>query len=348
MILFGGSQWRKWDLHIHTPESILNMQFNFENSEDCERYNNNIWDKYVDELEGKGAKENISVVGITDYCSVDGYEKVLEYKQRGRVQNFDLILANVEFRIMPVTSKAKAINLHCIFSDELSVPDIKRFLNELSYEYSSKRYKCNKEELTELGRAYNPDLTSDKECYKEGVNQFKVDVERLKELIDKDERYKEKVFTVVSNNSQDGASGLRDSSTGSFRQQLYRNTNFIFSGSEGCRNYFLGQSSDSKEIIIRKCGSLKACIHGSDAHDFGKLFNPDLGRFCWIKAEPTFNGLRQLLFEPDTRVRIQKEEPETKKNIYSLKKISIPSNNINQELSISNVDLQLNKNLVPR
>ncbi|MED4765872.1 hypothetical protein P9503_21615 [Brevibacillus laterosporus] len=124
MILFGGSQWRKWDLHIHTPESILNMQFNFENSEDCERYNNNIWDKYVDELEGKGAKENISVVGITDYCSVDGYEKVLEYKQRGRVQNFDLILANVEFRIMPVTSKAKAINLHCIFSDELSVPDI--------------------------------------------------------------------------------------------------------------------------------------------------------------------------------------------------------------------------------
>ncbi|WGV59504.1 hypothetical protein QIH01_29230 [Brevibacillus brevis] len=346
MIHFGGSRWCRWDLHIHTPESILNMQFSFENSEDCKRYNNNIWDKYIDELEAKGEKENISVVGITDYCSVDGYEKIIDYRQRGRVQNFDLILANVEFRILPVTSKDKAINLHCIFSDELTVGEIKRFLNELNYDYQNRKYKCNKEELIELGRAYNPDITSDKECYKEGVNQFKVDVENLKEVINKDERYKEKVFIVISNNSQDGASGLRDSSTGSTRQELYRNADFIFSGNEGCRDYFLGRSSDSIENIIRKCGSLKACIHGSDAHDFEKLFNPDMDRFCWIKAEPTFNGLRQILFEPESRVKIQKEEPETQKNIYSIKRISIPSTNINQELSIRNVELQLNKNLV--
>ena len=33
-----GSEWRKWDLHVHTPASVLNNQFGAD------------WDKYVYEL----------------------------------------------------------------------------------------------------------------------------------------------------------------------------------------------------------------------------------------------------------------------------------------------------------
>jgi ABC-type lipoprotein export system ATPase subunit len=339
-----GSQWKRWDLHIHSPESILNMQFDFDHSEDRNNYGGNIWDKYIDKIEAND--NNISVIAITDYCSIDGYEKVLEYKSAGRLENFDLILANVEFRTLPVTERNNAINIHCIFSNDLSIPEIKRFLNELKYDYNQRSYRCNKDELMDLGKAYKPQLTSEKECYREGVNQFKVNIAQLREIIDKEQRYKDKVFIVVSNSTHDGASGLRESSTDSFRQQIYRYADFIFSGNEQCRRYFLGQGPDSKDEIIRKCGALKPCIHGSDAHDFGKLFNPDLDRYCWIKAEPTFEGLRQLMYEPESRVRIHKDEPDTKKNIYSIKKFAMDNINVNRELTISEVNMQLNNNLV--
>lgn len=51
-----GSEWRKWDLHIHTPETAKNDQY--ENSDD-------IWVKYIDALE----KSDVTVFGITDYFS---------------------------------------------------------------------------------------------------------------------------------------------------------------------------------------------------------------------------------------------------------------------------------------
>jgi hypothetical protein len=38
-----GSEWRKWDLHIHTPASALNNQFNGTDIDDK-------WQNYFDKL----------------------------------------------------------------------------------------------------------------------------------------------------------------------------------------------------------------------------------------------------------------------------------------------------------
>ena len=51
-----GSEWRKWDLHIHTPETAKNNQFGDPQI---------AWPKYIQTLE----KPDISVFGITDYFS---------------------------------------------------------------------------------------------------------------------------------------------------------------------------------------------------------------------------------------------------------------------------------------
>lgn len=58
-----------------------------------------------------------------------------------------------------------------------------------------------------------------------------------------------------------------------------------------------------------RLGGPKPCIHGSDAHEIAKLFRPDQDRFCWIKADPTFEGLKQLLYEPEGRVHIGQTPP---------------------------------------
>ena len=55
-----GSQWRRWDLHVHAPGTKLSNAYN------C-KYD--VWDKFISELE----KSPVTVFGITDYFSVDGY-----------------------------------------------------------------------------------------------------------------------------------------------------------------------------------------------------------------------------------------------------------------------------------
>lgn len=52
----------------------------------------------------------------------------------------------------------------------------------------------------------------------------------------------------------------------------------------------------------------------SDNHD---IKNYQVKEKMWIKADPTFEGLKQIIFEPDERVRIQTTKPDDK-NIYQV------------------------------
>lgn len=132
----GGSVWRKWDLHVHSPLSILNNQFphSLDGSPD--------WDAYITKLEQAG----LSVLGITDYFTIEGYKKVREFKEAGRLGKVDLILPNIEFRLKTIISSRKdekhmeeiRLNLHVLFSDEVAIQDIdEHFLHDLNFSYQA-------------------------------------------------------------------------------------------------------------------------------------------------------------------------------------------------------------------
>ena len=72
-----GSEWNIWDLHVHTPESLVH---NYKSSPD-----EAVWEKYIESLEA--LPKEIKVLGINDYIFIDGYRKVLEYRQKGRLKN---------------------------------------------------------------------------------------------------------------------------------------------------------------------------------------------------------------------------------------------------------------------
>lgn len=77
-----GSEWRKWDLHIHSPLSILNNQFpKLSNGEPD-------WEPFLHKLESIDA----AVIGITDYFTIKGYKAVKRFKEQGRLQNIYTIL----------------------------------------------------------------------------------------------------------------------------------------------------------------------------------------------------------------------------------------------------------------
>lgn len=75
------------------------------------------------------------------------------------------------------------------------------------------------------------------------------------------------------------------------------------------------------EDRIPEFGSLKPCIWGSDAHSFDRLFEPAEHRYCWIKADPTFEGLMQILCEPADRIAIQEDRPEPHNNHRSIESV---------------------------
>ncbi|OWP85514.1 hypothetical protein BWK60_13705, partial [Flavobacterium covae] len=117
--------------------------------------------------------------------------------------------------------------------------------------------------------------------------------------------------------SNDGVSGLKDyyeefeneggSLLGTIKS-IYKISKIIFSNAPSDKEYFLGKKTSIEEVVSHT-GSLKPCIVGCDAHKEEDLFS----RFTWIKAQPTFEGLKQIIYEPEERVKIQKEMPEAQK-----------------------------------
>lgn len=319
-----GSEWRKWDLHIHTPETKKNDQFI--GSTPAEK-----WNIFIDTI--NNSKEEISVIGIADYFCIDNYFKFKELISKGNItKKFDLVLPNLEIRVLPVTGSSTPINLHCIFNPVLDQEIDTRFLSKLKFDYSGSNYSAKKEELIRLGRALPGKSTMDEPtALKEGIGQYVISMESLKDVFDKDPKLRDNTIVVVSNKSVDGVSGIRKhsdffidngaSQLDATRWSIYQFSDAIFSSNEGDILYFIGLGPDKKEVVIEKCKSFMPCFHGCDAHSNEKVFNPDENRFCWIKADPTFEGLKQTLYEPSDRVKIQSFKPDVKNERYIISEL---------------------------
>jgi len=339
-----GSVWRKWDLHVHTPTSF-HHEFKFLNEKEKEKYQNDIWGKYIDELE---KISNISVIGITDYFTIDGYKKVLERWKKGGLRNFELILPNIEFRLDKLI-EGKRLNYHVIFSDEIALGKIeKAFLEELHvYAPNSEKRKLTRENIEDIGRTLKQQHKkfSKKSDYVVGCENITVSLNEItKVLKEKDSIFGGKYLLVLAEEGWDSVSWNNQGHL--IRKNILVKSHAIFSSNLNKRDFGLGKKHPSPEDFINEFGSLKPCIHGSDAHSFEKLCKPDKNRFCWIKAYPTFEGLKHVFYEPEERVRIQSENPEYRKNIYTLNLLEIKSSWISDELSIEEQEIPLNKNLI--
>lgn len=311
-----GSEWRRWDLHIHTPESKLGDSFTGVD-----------WNDYVDSLDEAAKEHQIAVIGITDYLTIDGYEKLkrtIEEPTNKKLNTVDLILPNIEFRCAPATAGKHAFNIHILVdpSDKDHVRKIKKALGNLQFKYQEQKYSCTRDDLIEFGRAQNSGL-NDELAYQHGIRQFKPSVEVLLAWL-RDETWLRENSLLVVPNGKDGSSGLPPDSFGAVRDNILREADLIFSANPNDRLYYLGKKSGVPESeIVRMYGSLKPCIHGSDAHEISKLFEPDKERYCWIKADPTFEGLRQVCWEPDLRVSIGQTKPQHTDNSRVIKEIDL-------------------------
>lgn len=336
-----GSEWRRWDLHVHTPYSF-HQKFKFSSDEERKYFGNNIWNKYINELR---KVFGVSVIGITDYFTIEGYKKVLEYRQNGWIKNFDLILPNIEFRLDKMND-GKRLNYHVIFSNEISTSDIEeKFLHELHINNSDENLALTNTNIEAIGhqlKEEHPNFTGSD--FIVGCTNITVSLDEIiKVLNEKHETFENKYLLFATNDlddlNWDGQGHLT-------RKQILKRSHGMFSSNDNTRSFLLGKKHESVEEYISEFKSLKPCVHGSDAHSFEKICEPDEDNFCWIKADPSFEGLKQIIYEPEERVVVQKDYPGFRKIIYTLKSIEIRNSIINDNLSVKEDYIPLNKNLV--
>ena len=140
-MLSRGSEWRRWEPHIHAPGTVLNNQFG----------GSDPWGTYLTAIEVLTPK--IEAIGVTDYYVTDTYEEVLRQKATGRLSDVQLIFPNVEVRL-DVAAKTGFVNLHLLVSpeDPDHIDELKRILKRLQFQAYGDRFDCTSEELARLGK----------------------------------------------------------------------------------------------------------------------------------------------------------------------------------------------------
>lgn len=313
-----GSEWGKWDLHIHSPFSILNNGFG------------NDWDSYVLQLFQKAINNQIKAIGITDYFSIDGYKKLMiEYVLNNNKMsqmfspseieqiNQILILPNIEFRLNKFVGTNR-INFHVLFSNEVSIENIEEnFLHELDFIYDSapqtedEKRKLKTKNLAELGKKLKEQHVPfrDRSDLMIGMMNAVVDDEQITKLLqNKASIFKDNFFVLVPCD-EDLSKVHWNGQDHQARKLLIQKSDILIATNPNTIKWALGEFNDSVQDFVNEYKSIKPCIGGSDAHNFEELFTKNIDRSVWIKAASTFEGLRQIKFEPSQRVIISKIKP---------------------------------------
>ncbi len=301
-----GSEWRRWDLHLHTPYTKLSNSY----GDDAD-----VWNRYIEYLESSP----VQAFGITDYFCADGYYTLLDKYRAKYPQTKKVFFLNIEFRVAEAISRENTNpNIHIIFDNDeenCSRDHIARFLTALKTHgenTSGVRQSCDQ-------------LKTETDFISASVS-----LEDIKSAL-ADTFGKAEPYLLVFPAKNDG---VKSTDSKSPRKVLINDKIdrlcHLFFGSSDSQNYFLktDRYTDGKSVP-------KPVVSGSDAHSFSDLerLEGNVAGFepTWIKADLTFRGLKQICFEPDARVFIGTEpEVETRKAHEATKFLS--------ELRVNQID----------
>jgi hypothetical protein len=294
-----GSEWRRWEPHIHAPGTILNNQF----------AGGDPWGNYLSTLEGLTPR--IEAIAVTDYYVTDTYEQVIRQKTAGRLPDIKLIFPNIEVRL-DVAARSGFVNLHLLVSPEDAnhLAEVRRILTRLQFHAHGDRFDCNRDDLIRLGKRADPAITDDRAALAHGATQFKVNFDQLRRVYGESDWARQNILIAVVGNETDGTSGVRQAADATLRQEIEKFSHIIFARSQAQREFWLGQRSASVDELRARYNGCKPCLHGSDAHDQISTGRPTNDRFSWIKGALTFDALRQACIDLAGRASVGAEPPQ--------------------------------------
>jgi energy-coupling factor transporter ATP-binding protein EcfA2 len=284
-----------WDLHLHAPGTKQNDQFRMSNGIDP-------WDEYCRRLYDSG----VQAFGITDYFSADCYfAAVTEYRKRYPT-SLKIFFPNIELRTNYVVNKAEEeVNVHLIFNPFR--PDceksIRSFLGCLKITRTDRSDRDIK--ASELVRITDfESATTTREYIREA----------LTETYGRDADFLDHVLIVTSANNDGIRAKPGAKRKAEISDELDKFSNAFFGNTKNIAYFLKTDRAEDKEEYTEP----KPVLSGCDAHSFTDLeeklgqvvTSPEDGIVLeptWIKANLTYEGLKQIIFEPDNRIFIGAE-----------------------------------------
>lgn len=307
-----GSEWNKWDLHVHTPASVV------QHYGDSNR--DSTWEEYISALEQ--LPREIKAIGINDYFFIDGYRRVKKAKDEGRLANLELILPVVELRIASFAGhkKLSKINFHVIFSDELS-PDMieSYFLNGLAVDYELDDGKpwrgrvSSKDMLQELGQAIIDATPQSKKGAQSpisvGFANAAFSLDKVREIIG-ETRFQGKILTAIGITEWDD---MRFDSAAAIKRDIINKVDFVFVASPSIDSYSRRKNQLSENGVHTRLLDCSDAHHYATSSETMRLGNV----FSWLKADLTFQGLCRVVHCFDDRVDVKaiSDAPEKLKRV---------------------------------
>lgn len=335
-----GSEWNIWDLHVHTPASLVH---HFEAGDDCD-----VWEQYIRDLEN--LPKEVKVLGINDYLFIDGYKKVLEYKAQGRLQNIELILPVVEFRLSQFGGNRlfSRVNFHVIFSNEVNADVIQaQFLNalqnkyHLAPEYNSMTWGgvITRDNLEDLGRRIIESVPEEEKvnydsALIEGFNNLNLSYKDIIDALDHAPQYFEGKYLTAIGKTEWADIKWNDSSIAE-KKNIINCVDFVFTAAESVDSYNAALNSLTESKVNNRlldCSDAHRNINSTDKDRIGNCR-------CWIKAETTFEGLKQVLYEPEERKAVSQLPPQMKNSYQVIDRVEL------DESGFWNDVIEINPNL---
>ena len=307
-----GSEWRKWDLQIHPPGTKMNDGY-------AELKGKNILDEFCKKV----YESDVKVFGITDYFSADGYKEFIsKYKSKYPKSKKEFFL-NIEFRLNEsVNSALEEVNLHLIFNPT-SVDKVSNFLSNL------KVIKTGKDEV----QIACSDLRTKNDYASATVTRN--DINKAFEDTFGKKSIRQNHFLVFAAANNDGIRPTRGKQRKEvITDEIDKFSDGFFGGIENQKHYLNNKRLEDKNLLISKKPVVSCCDSQSfeDLENFlGKRFteNDETGKniitkdISWLKTDPTYEGLKQILYEPEPgeRVWIGPALPDQKDEFKVIQKI---------------------------
>jgi len=310
-----GSIWRKWDLHIHTPASFQWKGRKLDEQGPSER------DATCKAILDKMNSLDIDAFCVMDYWIFDGYLAIKEYLSAHATATSKTIFPGIELRLEAPTNHR--LNTHVIFDDAIPAERLAQFLSRLSMG-SVNGNPPSRQNFIDLARNYDDGKLRTHGCKAEDRSDEgkmhllgmqtavvnRVSLESALEMIGEG-RY----LIVQPYDTNDGLEDLdwqRHPYTDSYLMKL---SDIFETRHPIAVDLFLGHGHPNKphvgpEFIHNLGGSPKPVVSGSDAHSIADYGNYPSNRATWLKAQPTFAGIRHVCQEPALRCFIGSEPPE--------------------------------------
>ena len=363
-----GSLWNQWDLHIHTPASFhwLGQKFAGEMSSEQNR-------KLLDEMIGALNNAPPAVFAIMDYWTFDGWFALKQRLSEPNAPRLEKkVFPGIELRLAAPTSCR--LNAHVIFSDDIPDQQLRDFLSNLKIERINR--PVSESALIDLARSTAQDMLEKKGHKKEIVSHDNADAllagYKLAEI--SCESYKLAISNVPNGaaigfmpyDTSDGLNEVKWEDHYAYFLSLFESSPIFESRNLELRSAFLcEQTAKNKNWLGSFKHGLKdiprLVVAGSDAHCFvgvqgdnNKRGYGDFpsGKKTWIKADPSFRGLKQAILEPSRRSFIGEippklQEVETNKTYY-IESLEIRKTGDKAGIGqwLDNCDIPLNPDLV--